>query len=101
AITSPSNVESIAFHTAMGMRMLGEPNDDGVKVIRSYAGPGNDRAVFRMEIAAEDEGSCSGARNTALPVTRAARITDLDALLPLARDLATSFRVKEESLRDS
>ncbi len=29
AITTPSNLESIAFHKSLGMQLLGEPNSDG------------------------------------------------------------------------
>jgi L-amino acid N-acyltransferase YncA len=50
AITSPNNKISIAFHRSLGMELLGEPNEDGIPVIRDYAGPGNDRVVFRKDI---------------------------------------------------
>jgi hypothetical protein len=50
AITTPGNSHSIAFHTALGMRMEGEPNADGVPVVKDYSGPGEQRVVFRMEI---------------------------------------------------
>jgi GNAT superfamily N-acetyltransferase len=50
AITTPGNAHSIAFHTALGMHMLGEPADVGVLVVRDYSGPGEDRVVFRMPI---------------------------------------------------
>jgi GNAT superfamily N-acetyltransferase len=50
AITSPANADSIAFHRALGMDLLGEPNEDGVPVIKDYAGPGRDRALFRKSI---------------------------------------------------
>src|SRR5579883_2119465 len=42
AITTPGNRGSIAFHTALGMRMVGEPNADGVPAVRSYSGPGEE-----------------------------------------------------------
>lgn len=50
AITSPNNKISIAFHRNLGMELIGEPNADGIPVIRDYAGPGNDRVVFRKNI---------------------------------------------------
>ena len=50
AITSPNNKISIAFHQSLGMELLGEPNEDGIPVMRDYAGPGNDRMVFRKDI---------------------------------------------------
>ncbi len=46
AITTPTNEASIAFHTKIGMRLLGEPNASHVCVVRDYAGPGEDRVVF-------------------------------------------------------
>ena len=48
AITSPTNAESIAFHTGLGMKMTGEPQPNGTSVMEDYAGPGGDRVVFRM-----------------------------------------------------
>jgi GNAT superfamily N-acetyltransferase len=53
AITTPGNARSIAFHTALGMRMEGEPNAEGVPVVRDYSGPGEDRVVFRMAVVPE------------------------------------------------
>jgi len=50
AITSPTNKVSVAFHKSIGMRLLGEPNEEGVPVVRNYSGPGIDRAVFRKKI---------------------------------------------------
>src|SRR5262249_34916407 len=38
AITTPSNLESIAFHKSLGMELLGEPNSDGIPVVPDYAG---------------------------------------------------------------
>jgi len=35
AITTPSNLESVAFHKSLGMQLLGEPNSDGIPVFRS------------------------------------------------------------------
>ncbi|UCC16482.1 MAG: GNAT family N-acetyltransferase [Dehalococcoidales bacterium] len=50
AITSPNNKISIAFHQSLGMELLGEPNENGIPVMKDYAGPGNDRMVFRKYI---------------------------------------------------
>lgn len=50
AITSQNNEISIAFHRSLDMELLGEPNEEGIPVIKDYAGPGNDRVVFRKDI---------------------------------------------------
>jgi GNAT superfamily N-acetyltransferase len=51
AITTPSNLKSIHFHTKkIGMKMLGEANDQGICVIKNYSGIHNDRVVFIKEI---------------------------------------------------
>jgi GNAT superfamily N-acetyltransferase len=50
AITTPANAGSIAFHKNLGMTLLGEPNADGVPVVRDYAGRGNARVVFWKSI---------------------------------------------------
>ena len=50
AITSPNNKISITFHRSLGMELLGEPNEEGIPVIKDYAGPGNDRVVFRKDV---------------------------------------------------
>jgi hypothetical protein len=50
AITSPTNKVSIAFHQRLGMELLGEPNKEGVAVVRDYSGPGLDRVVFKKKI---------------------------------------------------
>ena len=50
AITSPVNSLSIAFHRGIGMRLLGQPNADGLPVVKDYAGPGKDRVVFKKDI---------------------------------------------------
>ena len=50
AITSPNNKDSIAFHRSLGMSPDGEPNEEGIPVVRNYGGPGVDRVVFRMKI---------------------------------------------------
>jgi len=46
AITTPSNLSSIAFHESIGMKLLGEPNAEGIAVIKDYAGPNEPRVVF-------------------------------------------------------
>jgi GNAT superfamily N-acetyltransferase len=46
AITTPSNLGSIAFHKSVGMQLLGEPNADGIPVVPDYAGPKQPRVVF-------------------------------------------------------
>jgi GNAT superfamily N-acetyltransferase len=46
AITTPSNLSSIAFHQSVGMQLLGQPNADGIPVIADYAGPDQPRVVF-------------------------------------------------------
>jgi ribosomal protein S18 acetylase RimI-like enzyme len=47
AITKPFNTKSISFHTKkIGMTMIGEPNKDGINVIKNYSGINSDRVVF-------------------------------------------------------
>lgn len=50
AITTPTNENSIRFHTKLGMTLSGNPNELGIPVVRDYSGPGQDRVVFRMLI---------------------------------------------------
>jgi L-amino acid N-acyltransferase YncA len=51
AITKPVNTKSINFHTnKIGMTMVGEPNDDGINVIKNYSGINSDRVVFTKNI---------------------------------------------------
>ena len=50
AITSPCNKGSVAFHRRIGMKLLGEPNEEGVPVVKNYAGPGIHRIVFQKSI---------------------------------------------------
>jgi hypothetical protein len=50
AITSPTNKTSVAFHKSIGMKLLREPNEEGVPVVKDYSGPGIDRVVFRKKI---------------------------------------------------
>ena len=54
AITTPSNKESIAFHRSLGMEFTGKLNRDGVQVIKDYAGPRQDRVVFRKTLRQAD-----------------------------------------------
>jgi GNAT superfamily N-acetyltransferase len=50
AITSPTNKVSVAFHKSIGMELAGEPNAEGIPVVKNYSGPGIDRVVFRKKI---------------------------------------------------
>lgn len=50
AITSPVNGQSIKFHTSIGMMPSGDPNSQGLPVVKDYAGPGLDRVVFLKEL---------------------------------------------------
>ena len=51
SITSPSNLQSIAFHKALGFRLQhGDAVADGVPVTVDYAGPGGHRVVFVREL---------------------------------------------------
>jgi GNAT superfamily N-acetyltransferase len=50
ATAAPENHRSIAFHTALGMSMEGEPTTDGIQIVKDYAGPGIDRVVFTKAI---------------------------------------------------
>jgi ribosomal protein S18 acetylase RimI-like enzyme len=50
AITTVSNKDSIAFHTSLGMKMVGQPNADGLPIVKDYSGPGEDRVVFYKRI---------------------------------------------------
>ncbi|MFD7106771.1 GNAT family N-acetyltransferase [Streptomyces celluloflavus] len=50
-ITSPGNLDSIAYHTRMGFRMEpGDRLDQGVPVHLDYDGPGLDRVSFIREL---------------------------------------------------
>jgi GNAT superfamily N-acetyltransferase len=46
AITTPTNAGSIAFHKSLGMELRGEPDANGVPVVRDYAGRNEPRVVF-------------------------------------------------------
>lgn len=51
ALTGPSNTKSIAFHkNRIGMTLLGEPNEDGINVVKDYAGTGKYTVVFEKRI---------------------------------------------------
>jgi GNAT superfamily N-acetyltransferase len=50
AITSPINTLSISFHRSIGMMPTGEPDQQGIPVIKDYSGPGKDRVVFTKDI---------------------------------------------------
>ncbi len=51
AITSPSNMKSISFHkNKIGMTLLGEPNEEGLNIVRDYSGVNIDRVVFEKRI---------------------------------------------------
>jgi ribosomal protein S18 acetylase RimI-like enzyme len=50
AITTASNSGSIAFHKGLGMKLLGEPNTDGIPIVPDYAGRGASRVVFWKSI---------------------------------------------------
>jgi len=51
AITTASNTKSISFHkNRIGMTLLGEPNENGVNIVRDYSGVNNDRVVFEKRI---------------------------------------------------
>jgi GNAT superfamily N-acetyltransferase len=50
-VTSPTNKDSIAFHRSIGMELCeGEPDENGIPVIRDYGGPGIHRVLFRKKI---------------------------------------------------
>ena len=46
AVTTPSNLNLIAFHKSLGMELLGEPNPAGIPIIPDYAGFNEARVVF-------------------------------------------------------
>lgn len=50
AITRPSNLDSIAFHKKIGMKLIGNGIIDDIPVVYDYAGPGEHRVVFMMDI---------------------------------------------------
>jgi GNAT superfamily N-acetyltransferase len=51
AVTAPANAPSIHFHTRrLGMTMQGEAGENGVPVVRDYAGIGEHRVVFEKAL---------------------------------------------------
>jgi GNAT superfamily N-acetyltransferase len=50
AITNPANLRSIAFHRSIGMELIGEPNADGIPVVRGYAARDSVHVVFRKAL---------------------------------------------------
>lgn len=50
AITTPGNRESILFHRSLGMELTGNTADRGIPAVKDYAGPGEDRVVFRKSL---------------------------------------------------
>jgi len=51
AITTATNAKSIAFHkNKVGMTLLGEPNEEGVNVVKDYSGIGRYTVVFEKRI---------------------------------------------------
>lgn len=50
AVTTPGNEASIAFHRSLGMDLVGQASQHGVPVVKDYAGPGQDRVVFRKNL---------------------------------------------------
>ncbi len=50
AITNPANLRSIAFHQSIGMTLKGEPNADGIPVVRGYARRDVDHVVFEKAL---------------------------------------------------
>jgi GNAT superfamily N-acetyltransferase len=51
AITTPTNEKSIQFHKQqIGMTLIGNPNQDGINVVKNYSGINQDRVVFEKEI---------------------------------------------------
>ena len=51
ALTTASNAKSIAFHkNRIGMTLLGEPNEEGVNVVRNYSGANKHTVVFEKRI---------------------------------------------------
>ena len=50
ATASPTNRASYAFHTAIGMKTVGDGEVDGVQVTENYFGPGNHRVLFELDL---------------------------------------------------
>jgi GNAT superfamily N-acetyltransferase len=50
-ITSPVNTDSVAFHTALGFNIeASSDTENGYPVIKDYAGPGQSRVLFRLQL---------------------------------------------------
>ena len=50
ALTTSGNKTSISFHKSTGMELKGEPNEEGIPIVKDYSGPGQDRVVFCKKI---------------------------------------------------
>ena len=51
AITTPTNTKSVNFHkNKIGMTLLGEPNEEGINVVKNYSGLDNDRVVLVKDL---------------------------------------------------
>lgn len=50
AITTAGNQTSISFHKKIGMKLIGERNENGIEVVKNYSGLGQDRVVFEKVI---------------------------------------------------
>ncbi|HEY9123331.1 MAG TPA: GNAT family N-acetyltransferase [Bacteroidales bacterium] len=51
AITTPTNFKSVSFHkNKIGMTLLGQPDSNGINVVKNYSGIDKDRVVFLKEI---------------------------------------------------
>lgn len=50
AMTTAGNQASILFHKKIGMKLLGEKNEEGIEVVKDYSAPGQDRVVFEKDI---------------------------------------------------
>jgi L-amino acid N-acyltransferase YncA len=51
ALTTATNAKSIAFHkNRVGMTLLGQPNEEGVNVVRDYSGANKHTVVFEKRI---------------------------------------------------
>lgn len=62
AITTPSNGESVAFHTRLGMRLVGEPGPDSIPGVGDDSEPGQDCVVMVMAVWNGKENACAHRR---------------------------------------
>jgi GNAT superfamily N-acetyltransferase len=61
SITSPANLESIAFHRSLGFRLQhGDVVADGVPITLDYAGAGGHRVVFLRDLAPREQAASCG-----------------------------------------